>query len=56
MSALVSQNPYQIGELAIQNSVKYLNGDHGIPASQPLVPVVITKASLPSSQTLIYQS
>jgi ribose transport system substrate-binding protein len=56
LSALVSQNPYQIGELAIQNSVKYLNGDHSIPASQPLVPVVITKASLPSSQTLIYQS
>ncbi|HEX3512963.1 MAG TPA: substrate-binding domain-containing protein [Trebonia sp.] len=56
LSALVSQNPFKIGELAVENSVKYLNGDHGIPADQPLAPVVITKANLSSSQTLIYQS
>jgi ribose transport system substrate-binding protein len=56
LSALVSQNPFKIGELAIQNTVEYLNGDHSIPQNQPLAPVVITKANLPSSQTLIYQS
>ena len=45
-----------LGELAIENCIKYLNGDHGISASQPFAPVVITKANLATSQTLIYQS
>jgi ribose transport system substrate-binding protein len=56
LTALVSQNPYKIGELAVENSVKYLSGDHGISADQPLAPVVITKSNLAASQTLIYQS
>jgi ribose transport system substrate-binding protein len=56
LTALVSQNPYRIGGLAVENCIKYLNGDHGIAASQPLAPDVITKANLATSQSLIYQS
>ena len=57
LTALVSQNPYQIGRLAIQNAVKYLDGDKGIPQDQPLTPLVITKDNLdaPQSQTALYK-
>jgi ribose transport system substrate-binding protein len=57
ITALVSQNPYQIGQLAVQNSVKYLGGDHSIPKDQPLPPVVITKSNLsdPASQSALYK-
>jgi ribose transport system substrate-binding protein len=57
LTALVSQNPYQIGQLAIQNTVKYLGGDRGIPKDQPLTPLVITKDNLgdPASQTALYK-
>ncbi|MFE6738649.1 substrate-binding domain-containing protein [Streptomyces tubercidicus] len=57
LTALVSQNPSQIGHLAIENAVKYLNGDKNIPKDQPLDPLVITKATLndPKSQTALYK-
>jgi ribose transport system substrate-binding protein len=57
LTALVSQNPYQIGQLAVQNTVKYLGGDHSIPKDQPLAPVIITKANLadPASQSALYK-
>ncbi|WP_328946321.1 substrate-binding domain-containing protein [Streptomyces sp. NBC_00250] len=57
LTALVSQNPYQIGQLAIENSVKYLDGDHSMPKDQPLTPLVITKDNLdePASQTALYK-
>lgn len=57
LTALVSQNPYQIGQLAIQNSMKYLGGDRGMPKDQPLTPLVITKGNLsdPASQTALYK-
>ncbi|WP_432144084.1 substrate-binding domain-containing protein [Streptomyces sp. bgisy084] len=57
LTALVSQNPYQIGQLAIKNSVKYLNGDKNIPKDQPRDPLVITKDNLndPRSQTSLYK-
>lgn len=57
LTALVSQNPYQIGQLAVENTLKYLGGDHTIPKDQPLVPLVITKDNLdePASQTALYK-
>ena len=57
LTALVSQNPFEIGQLAVQNSVKYLGGDHSIPKNQPLAPVIITKGNLndPSSQSALYK-
>ncbi|WP_331772930.1 substrate-binding domain-containing protein (plasmid) [Embleya sp. NBC_00888] len=57
LTALVSQNPYQIGQLAVENTLKYLGGDHNIPKDQPLVPLVITKDNLddPASQTALYK-
>lgn len=54
ITALVSQNPFQIGQLAIQNTVKYLGGDHSMPVDQPLTPVVITKDNLAQNQSAIY--
>jgi ribose transport system substrate-binding protein len=57
LTALVSQNPYQIGQLAVQNTMKYVGGDRSIPKDQPLAPVVITKANLadPASQSALYK-
>jgi ribose transport system substrate-binding protein len=57
LTALVSQNPYQIGQLAVQNTVKYVGGDRSIPKDQPLAPVIITKANLadPASQSALYK-
>ncbi|MGW1092370.1 substrate-binding domain-containing protein [Streptomyces sp. NPDC002596] len=57
LTALVSQNPYQIGQLAVKNAVKYLDGDHSLPKEQPLAPLVITKDNLnePASQTALYK-
>lgn len=57
LTALVSQNPYQIGQLAVKNALKYIEGDHSIPKDQPLVPLVITKDNLddPASQTALYK-
>lgn len=57
ITALVSQNPYQIGQLAVQNAVKYLGGDKSIPKDQPLAPLVITADNLsaPTSQTALYK-
>jgi ribose transport system substrate-binding protein len=57
LTALISQNPYQIGQLAVANTDKYLGGDHSIPKNQPLVPVVITTGNLeqPGIQTALYK-
>jgi ribose transport system substrate-binding protein len=57
LTALVSQNPYQIGQQAIANAVKYLNGDKSIPKDQPFAPLVITKDNLndPKTQTALYK-
>lgn len=57
LTALVSQNPFEIGQLAVQNTVKFLGGDHSIPKNQPLAPVIITKDNLndPSSQSALYK-
>ncbi|MEV0408852.1 substrate-binding domain-containing protein [Actinoallomurus sp. NPDC050550] len=57
LTALVSQNPYQIGQLAVANAVKYLNGDKSIAKDQPLTPLVLTKQNLndPQSQTALYK-
>ncbi|MFE7710182.1 substrate-binding domain-containing protein [Streptomyces sp. NPDC057486] len=57
LTALVSQNPYQIGQLAVKNALKYIEGDRSIPKDQPLVPLVITKDNLddPASQTGLYK-
>lgn len=57
LTALVSQNPYQIGQQAIANAVKYLKGDKSIPKDQPFAPLVITKDNLndPKTQTALYK-
>ncbi len=55
LTALVSQNPYEIGQLAVQNTVKYLGGDKSIPKDQPLKPVVITMDNLADNQKAIYK-
>lgn len=57
LTALVSQNPYQIGQLAVKNALKYIEGDRSIPKDQPLVPLVVTKDNLadPASQTALYK-
>jgi ribose transport system substrate-binding protein len=57
LTALVSQNPYQIGQLAVENTLKYIGGDRSIPKDQPLAPLVVTKNNLdePASQTALYK-
>lgn len=57
LTAVISQNPYKIGELAVQNTLKKLAGDTSIPKDQPLTPLVITKTNLntPESQSGIYK-
>lgn len=57
LTAIISQNPYKIGQMALQNAVKYLGGDHSIPKDQPLQPLVITQENLntPEAQTAIYK-
>lgn len=53
LTAIVSQNPYSIGQAAIANAIKYLNGDKTIPQNQPST----TKANLndPASQSALYK-
>jgi ribose transport system substrate-binding protein len=57
LSAVISQDPRRIGRLAVENTVKYLNGDRSIPRDQPLKPLVITRDSLdsPEAQAAIYR-
>jgi len=57
LTAVISQNPYKIGQLAVQNTLKKLAGDASIPKDQPLTPLVITKENLnnPDSQSAIYK-
>jgi ribose transport system substrate-binding protein len=57
LTAIISQNPYKIGQLAIENAVKYLDGDKNIPQDQPSTPLVITKDNLndPATQTALYK-
>lgn len=57
LTALISQNPAKIGQLAVQNTIKYLDGDRSIPADQPLKPLVITSKNLntPEAQTALYK-
>jgi ribose transport system substrate-binding protein len=57
LTAIMSQNPYKIGQLAVENAVKFLGGDKSIPKDQPLTPLVITKENLnnPESQTALYK-
>jgi ribose transport system substrate-binding protein len=57
LTALVSQNPYKIGQLAVQNTAQYLEGDHSIPKNQPLAPVIVTTGNLdqPAIQSALYK-
>ncbi|MFJ9824719.1 substrate-binding domain-containing protein [Streptomyces sp. NPDC101160] len=57
LTALVSQNPYQIGRMAVQNAVMHLDGEKSIPKDQPLTPLVITKDNLneQASQMALYK-
>jgi ribose transport system substrate-binding protein len=57
LDAVISQDPRRIGKLAVQNAVKYLNGDKSIPKDQPLKPLVITRSNLstPEAQAAIYR-
>ena len=57
LTAVISQNPYKIGQLAVENTLKKLAGDSSIPKDQPLTPLVITKDNLntPQAQSGIYK-
>jgi ABC-type sugar transport system ATPase subunit len=57
LTALVSQNPFKIGQMPVADALKYLTGDWSIPKDQPLTPLVITKHNLndPASQTALYK-
>jgi ribose transport system substrate-binding protein len=57
LDAVISQDPRQIGALAVQNAVKYLDGDQSIPKDQPLKPIVITRDNVddPEIQKTIYR-
>lgn len=46
LSAVISQNPYKIGQLAVSNTLNYLGGDKNIPKDQPLTPLVIDNSNL----------
>ena len=49
MSALIVQKSYYEGQLAIQDAVQYLNGDHSaIPAETMLPFVIATRANVNS--------
>jgi ribose transport system substrate-binding protein len=56
LTAVISQNPYTIGQLAVQNAVKYLNGKQ-VPKNQPQTPLVITMDNMttPAAQKGIYK-
>jgi ribose transport system substrate-binding protein len=56
LTAVISQNPYQIGQLAVQNAVKYLDGKK-VPKNQPQTPLVITQDNMgtPAAQQGIYK-
>jgi ribose transport system substrate-binding protein len=57
LQAVISQDPRKIGALAVQNALKYLEGDKSIPRDQPLKPLVITKDNIdsPEAQAAIYR-
>lgn len=57
LTAVISQDPYKIGQLAVENTLKKLAGDSSIPKDQPLKPLVITKDNLntPEAQSAIYK-
>lgn len=57
LSAVISQNPYRIGQLAVSNTLKHLAGDTSIPKDQPLPPLVIDNDNLasPEAQQAIYK-
>ncbi|MDQ2850394.1 MAG: substrate-binding domain-containing protein [Actinomycetota bacterium] len=57
LTALISQDPARIGKLAVENTLKYLDGDKKMPADQPIKPLVITMANLstPEAQSAIYK-
>lgn len=57
LTATISQNPYKIGQLAVENTLKYLAGDTSIPKDQPLVPFLINMSNIdtPEAQSAIYK-
>lgn len=57
LTALVSQDPAKIGKLAIENTLKYLNGDKSIPVDQPLKPLMIDAKNIdtPEAQSALYK-
>jgi len=57
LTAMISQNPAVIGQLAVAAVGKYLAGDKTIPVDQPLTPLVINAAnvSTPEAQAAIYK-
>ncbi len=57
LTALISQDPAKIGKLAVEATIKYLDGDRSIPKDQPLKPLVIDKKNLdtPEAQSALYK-
>lgn len=46
LQGAISQNPRKIGELAVQNIERQLNGESGIPKEQPQTPFVIDEENV----------
>jgi len=57
LTAMISQNPAKIAELAVAATVKYLGGDKSIPLDQPLTPLVIDAKNVgtPEAQAGLYK-
>ena len=50
LQGAVSQNPRKIGELAVQNMQRYLEGERNIPKEQPQTPFVIDEQNVDSPE------
>jgi len=46
LQGAVSQNPRKIGELAVQNMERYLDGKRDMPKTQPQTPFVIDEQNV----------
>ena len=55
ISALVSQDPYSIGALAVQYGIQYLNGNHTLLKHYGTGEAIITKANIDSASVKQYE-
>ncbi len=53
--AVVAQQPYLIGQTAVDNAARYLSGDRSVPAYSFIPSVLVTKANAPEAAKAIGQ-